>query len=94
MRENEIIEMLGDIRCAMYDILAGDKLPKILLVIDEKVDRYCDNCPRFEAHVEVNNITCAALTSKTITSTIVTCENRDMCRSIKEFLENEKEKGE
>ena len=36
MRENEIIEMLGDIRCAMYDILAGDELPKVLLVIDEK----------------------------------------------------------
>lgn len=40
MRENEIIEMLGDIRCAMYDILAGDELPKVLLVIDEKMDLY------------------------------------------------------
>ena len=36
MRENEIISMLGDIRYAMFDILEGDALPKVLLVIDEK----------------------------------------------------------
>lgn len=40
MSENKIIEMLGDIRYAMFDILEGDKLPKVLLVIDEKMDLY------------------------------------------------------
>lgn len=40
MNENEIIEMLGDIRYAMFDILEGDTLPKVLLVIDEKMDLY------------------------------------------------------
>ena len=40
MSENKIIAMLGDIRCEMYDILAGDELPKVLLVIDEKMDLY------------------------------------------------------
>ena len=40
MNENEIIEMLGDIRYAMFDILAGDELSKVLLVIDEKMDLY------------------------------------------------------
>ena len=40
MNENKIIEMLGDIRYAMFDILEGDELPKVLLVIDEKMDLY------------------------------------------------------
>lgn len=40
MSENEIIEMLGDIRYAMFDILEGDELPRVLLVIDEKMDLY------------------------------------------------------
>lgn len=40
MSENEIIEMLGDIRYEMFDILEGDELPRVLLVIDEKMDLY------------------------------------------------------
>lgn len=42
MSENKIIEMLGDIRYAMFDILEleGDELPRVLLVIDEKMDLY------------------------------------------------------
>ena len=40
MSENEIIGMLGDIRYAMFDILEGDELPRVLLVIDEKMDLY------------------------------------------------------
>lgn len=40
MNENEIITMLGDIRYTMFDILEGDELPRVLLVIDEKMDLY------------------------------------------------------
>lgn len=40
MSENEIIEMLGDIRYAMFDILQEDELPRVLLVIDKKMDLY------------------------------------------------------
>ena len=40
MNENKIIEMLGDIRYEMFNILEGDILPKVLLVIDEKMDLY------------------------------------------------------
>ena len=40
MSENAIIEMLGDIRYAMFNILEGDELPRVLLVIDEKMDLY------------------------------------------------------
>lgn len=40
MNENKIIEMLGDIRYEMFNILEGDKLPKVLLVIDEKMNLY------------------------------------------------------
>ena len=40
MSENEIISMLGDIRYAMFDILQGDELPRVLLVIDEKMALY------------------------------------------------------
>ena len=40
MRENKIIEMLGDIKYAMFDILEGEELPRVLLVINEKMDLY------------------------------------------------------
>ena len=40
MCENEIISMLGDIKYAMFDILEGDALPKVLLVINKKMDLY------------------------------------------------------
>ena len=40
MRENEIISMLGDIRYAMFDILEGEELSRVLLVIDKKMDLY------------------------------------------------------
>ena len=41
MNENKIIEILGDIRYEMFDILEGDTLlPKVLLVIDAKMDLY------------------------------------------------------
>lgn len=40
MNENKIIEMLGDIRYAMFDILQGEELPRVLLVIDKKIDLY------------------------------------------------------
>ena len=40
MCENKIIEMLGDIRYAMFDILEGEELPRVLLVINEKMDLY------------------------------------------------------
>ena len=40
MNENKIIEILGDIRYEMFDILEGDMLPKVLLVIDKKMDLY------------------------------------------------------
>ena len=40
MNENKIIGMLSDIRCAMFDILEGDELSKVLSVVDEKMDLY------------------------------------------------------
>ena len=41
MEENKIIGMLGDIRCAMFDILKDDELlNKVLLVIDNKMNLY------------------------------------------------------
>ena len=40
MNENKIIEILGDIRYEMFDILEGDTLSKVLLVIDKKMDLY------------------------------------------------------
>ena len=38
--ENKIIEILGDIRYEMFDILEGDALSKVLLIIDKKMDLY------------------------------------------------------
>ena len=40
MNENKIIEILGDIRYEMFDILEGDELSKVLLIIDKKMDLY------------------------------------------------------
>lgn len=40
MEENKIIGMLGDIRYEMFDILDGELLKKVLLVIDNKMDLY------------------------------------------------------
>ena len=40
MNENKIIEILGDIRYEMFDILEGDALSKVLLIIDKKMDLY------------------------------------------------------
>ena len=40
MNENKIIEMLEDIRYEMFNILEGDVLPKVLLVINKKMDLY------------------------------------------------------
>ena len=40
MNKNKIIEILGDIRYEMFDILEGDELCKVLLVIDSKMDLY------------------------------------------------------
>lgn len=42
MSENIILEILGDIRSEMFDILAYDieKLGRVLEVIDKKMDSY------------------------------------------------------
>ena len=40
MAENEIIAMLGDIRCKVFDILSGEDLSNVLSVIDEEMDKY------------------------------------------------------
>ena len=40
MNENKIIEILCDIRYEMFDILEGDALSKVLLIIDKKMDLY------------------------------------------------------
>lgn len=42
MNENKIIEMLGNIRYEMFDILEGDALSKVLLIIDKKIGLYRD----------------------------------------------------
>lgn len=60
-------------------------------MIKLEVDKYCDNCPEFESHVIKNTIYC---NSTTITNTIIECEHRERCRSIKKFLENKENKND
>ena len=55
MNENKIIEMLGDIRYAMFDILQGEELPRVLLVIDEKMDLYRGKSNEDIAKEMINN---------------------------------------
>lgn len=40
MSENEIVNILGDIRSSMFNILDGNLLTKVLNVIDEKMELY------------------------------------------------------
>ena len=54
-------------------------------MIKLEVDEYCDNCPEFESHVIKDVI---YYNSTTITNTVITCEHRERCCSIKKFLEN------
>ena len=56
------------------------------------IDEYCHNCPEFESDVKKDVIHCRnsdfGITS--IVHTIITCEHRERCRAIKNFLEEEK----
>ena len=57
------------------------------------IDEYCNNCPEFESDVKKDVIHCRNLdfNKASIVNTIITCEHRERCRSIKNFLEEDKE---
>lgn len=40
MSENQILNMLGDIRAKMFEILSEPELSKVLVVIDNKMTPY------------------------------------------------------
>lgn len=40
MCENEIMNILGNIRSKMFDILEGEELSKVLSIIDSKMEEY------------------------------------------------------
>ena len=64
-------------------------------MIELKVAEYCENCPDFEAHVEKYTSSYHdfdTMTDETLTYTQITCEYRDRCRCMKDWLA--KQKGE
>lgn len=46
------------------------------------IDEYCNNCPEFESDVKKDVI---YFGKAPIVNTIITCEHRERCRSIKNF---------
>ena len=55
-------------------------------------DGYWNNCPEFESDVKKDVIHYKTIDfgETSIVNTIITCEHRERCRSIKNFLEEEK----
>lgn len=56
------------------------------------IDEYCNNCPEFESDVKKDVIHYKTIDfgKTSIVNTIITCEHRERCCSIKNFLEEEK----
>ena len=60
-------------------------------MIKLQIEKYCHNCPEFEAQVDKTYF--LYLTDPEI-HTIVTCEHRGKCECIRKYFEDEQEKGE
>ena len=57
------------------------------------VEKYCDNCPDFEAHVDKNEtlFTDMGLIAPCVQiRTVITCEHRARCRCQMEYLADQK----
>lgn len=50
-------------------------------MIELNIEDYCNDCPMFEANTGKIYSNCKILT------TYITCENRNLCRRIKTYLE-------
>ena len=66
-------------------------------MIKLEVEKYCENCPEFEASVEQNVIGMAAYDSlatqpihESFCNTVISCEHRERCRVIMDYLSKEK----
>ena len=59
-------------------------------MIKLEVEKYCESCPEFEASVEQNVIGMAAYDSLAICNTVISCEHKNRCRVIIDYLSKEK----
>lgn len=57
----------------------------IATMIRLQVEKYCHNCPEFEAQVEKEH--CYTYKDGSVTNTTVTCEHRSKCECIRECVE-------
>lgn len=61
-------------------------------MINLKVEKYCENCPEFEADVDKTSYFSSSMQSihKSFCNTVITCEHRGRCRVIMDYLSKEK----
>lgn len=61
-----------------------------------KVEKYCDNCPDFEASVKKEELVYydGMMRPTPICKTLITCEHRERCRCQMEYLAEQKRKEE
>ena len=66
-------------------------------MINLKVEKYCENCPEFEADVDKTSYISSSMQSihESFCNTVITCEHRERCAClIKLFAMSEEENGE
>lgn len=62
-------------------------------MIDLCVEGYCQNCPRFDPHLgteEIEHYSDSSLSDAVRVNTIITCENREQCAVMMEYLKSNK----
>lgn len=65
-------------------------------MIDLCVEGYCQNCPRFNPHLEkegIEHYSDSSLSDAMRVNTIITCENREQCAVMMEYLRKNNKDG-
>ena len=62
-------------------------------MIKLEVEKYCENCPEFEADVDKTSYISSSMQSihESFCNTVITCEHRERCRVIMDYLSKEKD---
>ena len=62
-------------------------------MIKLEVEKYCENCPEFEADVDKTSYISSSMQSihESFCNTVITCEHSERCRVIMDYLSKEKE---
>ena len=61
-------------------------------MIKLEVEKYCENCPEFEADVDKTSYISSSMQSihESFCNTVISCEHKNRCRVIMDYLSKEK----